>query len=107
MRCLGLNFPTKAEEVNYKQLEQQHIFRRNEKRQSKFMGVSWQSGSRKWRVQLTTQGRICHSMLFDSDDEEGAARAYDKAVRELRGEATHGQRSMSVQLGRLNFPILP
>lgn len=73
--------------------------------------MSWQSGVRRWRVQLVV-GRIQWApkvlggnlaTLFDSDDEDGAARAYDKVARHVRDKVAHGQRSLD-HLVRLNFP---
>jgi hypothetical protein len=57
---------------------------------SKFKGVCWCEERGKWLAQIVRDGRHRHLGRFD--DEELAARAYDKAARELFGE-----------LARLNF----
>jgi hypothetical protein len=45
---------------------------------SRYQGVSWEAGSRKWIAQMRVQGVEKHLGSFE--DEEAAARAYDKAA---------------------------
>jgi hypothetical protein len=58
---------------------------------SRFKGVCWNSKSGKWQAGIKINRRSCHLGLFVS--EEDAARAYDKAAREVFGEYAY-----------LNFP---
>ncbi|KAK9808652.1 hypothetical protein WJX72_001315 [[Myrmecia] bisecta] len=50
---------------------------------SKFRGVSWNSNCCKWRAQVWKGSEVHHLGYYE--DEEEAARAYDRAVQELRG----------------------
>jgi hypothetical protein len=54
-----------------------------------YKGLHWHRG--KWQVQITVNGQSTHLGTFT--DEIEAAKAYDKAARELHGE-----------FARLNFP---
>lgn len=58
---------------------------------SKFKGVSYSKGSKKWKVGIKCSSKNIHLGYFE--DEEEAARAYDNKARELFGEYAH-----------LNFP---
>ena len=68
---------------------------------SEYVGVSWQKQNRKWKAQISHDGKTQHLGYFD--DEHEAARAVDTAARRLRGEDAHGGRGGSNWL-RLNFP---
>jgi hypothetical protein len=59
---------------------------------SKFKGVAWHSGSKKWMAQINYQKR--HYFLGYFTDEVDAAHAYDQKARELHGT-----------FGRYNFPL--
>jgi hypothetical protein len=58
---------------------------------SKYRGVSWYKSRKKWQARIQYDGKQRHIGHFE--DEEQAARAYDKAARAHKGEKA-----------RLNFP---
>lgn len=58
---------------------------------SKYKGVHWDKGERKWRATICRDGK--RMALGRYDDERAAAIAYDKAAREHSGE-----------FARTNFP---
>eukprot|EP01046_Picozoa_sp_COSAG06_P011219 COSAG06_NODE_634_length_13587_cov_23.361210_6_plen_551_part_00 len=68
---------------------------------SEYVGVSWDKRGRKWRTNITHDGKVQHLGAFH--DEHEAARAVDTAARRLRGEDAHGGRS-GQGWHRLNFP---
>jgi hypothetical protein len=56
-------------------------------RTSRFHGVSWVRAKRCWRADITTHEQTRHLGCFRGDGaEEEAARAYDRAARELHGD---------------------
>jgi hypothetical protein len=72
-------------------------------RPSKFVGVYWDKCKRKWKAQITHDGKKQHLGSFD--DEQEAARAVDTAARRLRSEDAHGGRaSKTGRRWKLNFP---
>ena len=69
---------------------------------SRYVGVCWDKGKRRWEAAITHEGR--HQRLGRFVEEEAAARAYDEAARRLRGEAAHGGGRTAGHRWRLNFP---
>jgi AP2-like factor (euAP2 lineage) len=68
---------------------------------SKFVGVSREY--RKWRAQISHDGKRQNLGCFD--DEHEAARAVDTVARRLRGEHAHGGQTIGGgHTWRLNFP---
>jgi len=51
---------------------------------SKYKGVSWDSGRKKWKAVVRRKGKTLFSKSFD--DEEKAAEAYINAVKEIDGK---------------------
>lgn len=51
---------------------------------SKYMGVSWSKGSRKWQVNIAKGGKKYHLGLFDN--ERDAALRYNSWAKEIYGE---------------------
>lgn len=66
--------------------------RRNRSGSSRFKGVGWHAGAKKWRARITRDGRVRELGLFV--DEADAARAYDAAAREQFGA-----------FAAVNFPV--
>jgi hypothetical protein len=60
-------------------------------RSGRYKGVTWHKGARKWLAQIMCDRKYRYLGLHAA--EEDAARAYDRAARELHGE-----------FARLNFP---
>jgi len=51
---------------------------------TKYIGVSWDKQSRKWRVRILVDGKSRFLGYFE--DEKEAAKAFDRAAKEHRGE---------------------
>jgi len=71
-----------------------NMLKQNRNCTSKYKGVIWVKGKKKWRAKLTFAGRPIFIGYFD--DEKEAARAYDEKAKELFGE-----------FAWLNFPARP
>jgi hypothetical protein len=84
-----LNFPTKKEQAAGEAKQQQWIKCRETG--SKYRGVYWQKSQNIWKANITFDGKQHHLGCFE--DEQEAARAYDRAAR-----AQHGENA------QLNFP---
>jgi hypothetical protein len=87
---MQLNFPTKKEQAAEEAKQQQWIKCREAG--SKYRGVNWQKKNNKWLAQIKNDGKVHYLGCFE--DEEEAARAYDRAAR-----AHHGEKA------QLNFPV--
>jgi hypothetical protein len=84
-----LNFPAQKEQAVEEAKQQQWIKCREAG--SKYRGVSWSKSNKKWQAQIYFDGKKHHLGYFE--DEEEAARAYDRAAR-----VQHGEKA------QLNFP---
>ena len=62
-------------------------------RSSRHKGVSWHRRARKWRADITVNGKLRYLGLFTS--EEDAARAYTKASLATQGEYAYAAREMT------------
>eukprot|EP01046_Picozoa_sp_COSAG06_P060180 COSAG06_NODE_12713_length_1339_cov_6.925806_1_plen_403_part_00 len=110
VKCRRLNFPTEGEVKRAHErgalltAEDRAAAAAASERQgpSKFVGVSWDKKNRKWKAQITHDGKT--QFLGHFDDEREAALAVDTAARRLRGEDAHGGRSGGQNWWRLNFP---
>jgi hypothetical protein len=109
-KWLRLNFPTEGEvkkaqkrRVLLTEADKAAAVAASERQgPSKFVGVSWRKNDRKWKAQISHDGKMQHLGCFD--DEHEAARAVDTAARWLRGEDAHGGRVGKGNWLRLNFP---
>ena len=54
---------------------------------SKYKGVSWNKGVKKWLAQIGFNDKVIHLGQFG--DEIEAAKVYDKAAKELFGDFAH------------------
>jgi hypothetical protein len=87
-----LNLPTKKEQAAEEAKQQRWI--KCEEAGSKYRGVSWQKRNNKWKSTVySSHQSVLHQHLGLFEDEEEAARAYDRAAR-----AQHGEKA------QLNFP---
>jgi hypothetical protein len=84
-----LNFPTKKEQAAEKAKQQRWIT--CGEAGSKYRGVHWHKRNGKWRATIRYDGKVHHLGCFE--DDEVAARAYDRAARAHQGEKA-----------QLNFP---
>jgi hypothetical protein len=87
---MRLNFPTKNEQAA-EEAKQQRWTKCGEAG-SKYRGVSWHKSNKKWQAQIRYDGKEHFRGYFE--DEQEAARAYDKAARAQCGEKA-----------QLNFPV--
>jgi hypothetical protein len=86
-----LNFPTKKEQAAEEAKQQRWIKCAEAGSMHKYRGVSWYKRDNKWSADITYDGKLHHLGSFE--DEEEAARGYDRAARAHKGEKA-----------QLNFP---
>jgi hypothetical protein len=86
---MQLNFPTQKVQAAEEAKQLQWI--KCGEAGSNYRGVSWDKSTHKWQAQIQYDGKLHHLGRFE--DEEEAARAYDRAAR-----AQHGEKA------QLNFP---
>jgi hypothetical protein len=87
-----LNFPTAdLDAASPEDLLRERSARRKKRTTSRYRGVTWVPSRGAWHAQINANNR--HIFLGSFEDEEAAARAYDRAASEL-----HGARA------KLNFP---
>jgi hypothetical protein len=74
------------------------------RKSSRYRGVSRRPGSSSWVISVSQKGRTRYLGEFDS--EEDAARAYDDFRRKKYGVSAHGGKVIagSREISRLNFP---
>jgi hypothetical protein len=97
-RCY-LNFPTEAEVAGATGAAGAHVGHT-----PRFHGVCWKQARSKWQAELNHDGKKHHLGSFAEDKQEDAARAYDTAARNMRGENAHGGRGSNGSLWKLNYP---
>jgi hypothetical protein len=84
-RKVNLRWATKSENAANMEVDKEGC-------SSKYRGVFWHKGAKKWVARITVGRKRIHLGVFD--DEIEAAKAYDEAARKYYGE-----------YARLNFPI--
>ena len=112
---LRLNFPTQAEVKRAQERGAPFTISEEDKvaaaaasaltqGPSQFVGVSWEKRMRKWKAKINHDGMRQHLGCYDGEHE--AARAFDTAARQWRGEDAHGGRTgrNGCNWLRLNFP---
>jgi hypothetical protein len=67
-----LNFPAEGESWSRKS--------------SQYRGVTWYKNDNKWKANIKYDGKQYRLGSFEDEEEEEAARAYDKAARVHKGE---------------------
>jgi uncharacterized protein YfiM (DUF2279 family) len=80
----ALNFPWVESRTPPPRLQSKASLSKSSPQPSRYRGVSWHRKAGKWQATTKSNRRLVYLGLFDS--EADAARAYDSAVRRLRGD---------------------
>jgi len=83
-------------------VSQNHMNRNTNYGSSKYKGVAWHKGGKKWLAQIMINGKLKHLGYFTSEEE--AAQCYNEAAIKLFGE--HALlNEIEVEQGQLTFRL--